>query len=428
MQELLDAIIAIVSGKVEASDQEAARPLLAELETLLAAVDDDTVDDIVATLKVVIKAATSGEKPLPTQPATTPAVPVIATVPADPRVFASIPDDEAPAAPHRPVGKGPAPATTDNGAQSDIAASAGRSDPVAQAAVVRFAVELGVKVEGKSPTLAAPKSGDESFTAAPRAALVAVLPVPSGEQPTAAPDSTGPTQAIFGVQADGGEPAPAIPTSDLKFEVVNPTPTTPAATVEITTGAGQVQSADTAVNAVSAVAHPVDEVPAIPVTAPAVTVSGMSDTALVARPLATAGEPDVAVQIVRHARITIAEGGGKASMQLQPPELGRLDLEITVAKGGIVSMHVISHSQEARSLVQSQFAELQASLQDQGLEVGDITVSVRDQRESSERQADGGPGEGSEGPAESDSLDLIINPPGVPQLAFAGYGTLDFSA
>ena len=296
--------------------------------------------------------------------------------------------------------------------------------------VPAFARQLGTRADGTPPATAGPSAANESLATTPHASAVAASSVLTGETPAAGahagpadlPVTDGLTKAVVGIRAESDGSATANAASGLKAEVVTPAPTPPAATVEITSGGGQLQPL------AGAVAHTVDAAPAIPVTAPAAAVNGASDTTALTDTRASASQPDVAAQIVRHARITIAEGGGRASLRLQPPELGRLDLQITVEKGGIVSMHVISHSQEARILVQAQFAELQSSLQDQGLEVREISVSVRDQRESSERQAEGGPGGSSEGPADSDSLDQGVNPLVVPQLKFFGYGTLDFSA
>ena len=94
--------------------------------------------------------------------------------------------------------------------------------------------------------------------------------------------------------------------------------------------------------------------------------------------------PDVAAQIVRAAEITIERGGGTVRLQLEPPELGRINLAIKVAEGGVVTMHIISESAEARSMVQSQLGHLQTALQDRGFEVGNLSVAVSDQGENSD--------------------------------------------
>lgn len=94
--------------------------------------------------------------------------------------------------------------------------------------------------------------------------------------------------------------------------------------------------------------------------------------------------PNVAAQIVRAAEITIERGGGTVRLQLEPPELGRINLAIKVAEGGVVTMHIISESAEARSIVQSQLGHLQTALQDRGFEVGNLSVAVSDQGENSD--------------------------------------------
>ncbi len=96
--------------------------------------------------------------------------------------------------------------------------------------------------------------------------------------------------------------------------------------------------------------------------------------------------PDVPTQIVRAAQMTIERGGGTVRIQLEPPELGRINLEIKVANNGTVSMHIVSNNADAKMLVQSQLPDLQSALQDRGFEVDELTVSVNDQDESSEAE------------------------------------------
>jgi len=82
------------------------------------------------------------------------------------------------------------------------------------------------------------------------------------------------------------------------------------------------------------------------------------------------------------------KGGGTVRLQLQPPDLGRLEIHIRVGNDGVVSMHMVSHTSEARSLVHSQLSDLHASLQDRGFEVGDLSVAVQDQDPQSEERGD----------------------------------------
>ena len=77
--------------------------------------------------------------------------------------------------------------------------------------------------------------------------------------------------------------------------------------------------------------------------------------------------PDVPTQIVRAAQMTIERGGGTVRIQLEPPELGRINLEIKVANNGTVSMRIVSNNADAKMLVQSQLPDLQSALQDRDL-------------------------------------------------------------
>ena len=106
--------------------------------------------------------------------------------------------------------------------------------------------------------------------------------------------------------------------------------------------------------------------------------------------------PDVAAQIVRAAQITIDRGGGTVRLQLDPPELGRINLSLRVADGGIVAMHMVADSAEARAIVQSQLGDLQTALQDKGFEVGSLSISVDDQERSGDSDEEAGSNNGLE--------------------------------
>jgi hypothetical protein len=440
LQGLLDALNAIMSEGVDASDEESLTTLFAQIEALFAATDENVVEDLLTRLEVAIGVAEPETKGSPTRPASTPAATVIANVPAAPRPFAIATPSEAPANPTAP----PAPPALDgtspnpvppglDGAQTTTVAVAGKSGveaPVAAAPVIAAPPKLGPDGK-KSPASPIQRPAFESLPASDRPLAVAVdSPVITGETPTTAngvqvvpADSSvtdRPVMAVVGPAPDEAAPA-AVEARPASTNGVTITATPPAATVEITATNGEAPNATGITTAIS------NDAP-IAATVPTAAVVTATEIQMADSVASTGGRVDVAEQIVRHARVTIAQGGGTATMQLQPPELGKLDLEIAVGKDGVVTMHVVSHNQEARFLVQSQLADLQQSLQDQGLEVGEFSVSVHDESETAEREAAGGSGTAPDGAEDmgTEVPEYVTDAP--PLLAFAGYGALDFSA
>ena len=433
MQELLDALNAILSGAGDVSDEETLSTVIAEIELLFASTDEVVVDNLLTRLEAAIGASAKETKGSPTQPSSTPAAAVIAIVPAEPRPFLTEAPVTAPPAPAGLAGKDPGPAPpVDHGAQTTAAVAAGDSGDkvLVTVPVMNRTTKAGADGD-KPPPATASRLPIESLPATDRAAAAVVIsPASTGETPTAASgvlvvpaDSTvtdRPVRAAVGMPVADADPTVADTRSSTPGFTLKAVP--PAATVEITAGKGETASPFSVTAPVS------NDAPMAAMAAPAAAASAVSGTLIVDGVADTNGRPDVAEQIVRQARVTIAQGGGTATLQLRPPELGKLDLKISVGKDGVVSMHVISHNQEARFLVHSQLTDLQSSLQNQGFELGEFSVSVRDQRESTGREADGQSGGTSDDSEDPGAIALEFANEAVPRLAWAGYGTLDFSA
>jgi flagellar hook-length control protein FliK len=86
-------------------------------------------------------------------------------------------------------------------------------------------------------------------------------------------------------------------------------------------------------------------------------------------------------------KVSAARGGSTATLQLSPPELGKVKLNITV-KDGVMSANVVTESKEARSVLVNNLAELKTNLEQQGIKVENF--DIRYSRDNNEAERDQG--------------------------------------
>ncbi|MBL3538768.1 flagellar hook-length control protein FliK [Aminivibrio sp.] len=98
-----------------------------------------------------------------------------------------------------------------------------------------------------------------------------------------------------------------------------------------------------------------------------------------ARELALAGRGGAALEDGMHnvVRFMRAEGHHRASMIVDPPALGRVEIELAATTGGVEASIRVGNEQ-LRQLVQDQIALLRTHLQQQGVQVAEFTVDIRD--------------------------------------------------
>ena len=73
-------------------------------------------------------------------------------------------------------------------------------------------------------------------------------------------------------------------------------------------------------------------------------------------------------------------GNSNFEIRLDPPDLGRIDVQLKVDSGGNVTSHIIAERPETLSLLQRQAPQLERALQDAGLNTGEGTqFSLADQ-------------------------------------------------
>ncbi len=91
-------------------------------------------------------------------------------------------------------------------------------------------------------------------------------------------------------------------------------------------------------------------------------------------------------QLVERALFTVRGEHSEARIALKPDHLGHVQLKI-VTENNLVTIKIITETPVARDLIDANANQLKTELQQQGLNVGNIEVSVSDERHDAYRQA-----------------------------------------
>jgi hypothetical protein len=86
---------------------------------------------------------------------------------------------------------------------------------------------------------------------------------------------------------------------------------------------------------------------------------------------------DFILQLADRIQIQVQDGKGEIRVQLQPDNLGHLEIRAENTVNGVVA-HIVAESGSVKNYLESNLQTLQQSLQDQGLKVTQIQVSVQD--------------------------------------------------
>ncbi len=112
---------------------------------------------------------------------------------------------------------------------------------------------------------------------------------------------------------------------------------------------------------------------------------------------ATAAVPVSALPVTIAARAKA--GSNQFDIRLDPPELGRIDVQLNVDSNGQVTSHVTVDRPETLSLLQSQQPQLERALEQAGLKTADngLQFSLRDQSFAGQNNSgNGGNGSGAQ--------------------------------
>jgi len=93
-------------------------------------------------------------------------------------------------------------------------------------------------------------------------------------------------------------------------------------------------------------------------------------------------EPSALEQVVRAARAQIGARHSQVRLQLQPPDLGRLRIDVRI-DGKTLQMHMEAQTELAHRLLTSRVAELRGTLQAQGLNVERVQIDLRGPQQTS---------------------------------------------
>ncbi|HTZ39863.1 MAG TPA: flagellar hook-length control protein FliK [Syntrophales bacterium] len=97
----------------------------------------------------------------------------------------------------------------------------------------------------------------------------------------------------------------------------------------------------------------------------------------------SAVKPQVVIsQVVNGAIETLRDGTGRAVLNLQPPRLGTLDLDVAV-KDNRVTMIMLADNQEVKQMLQSGMEDLRNALQDKGFQIDRLEVLVQNRPDES---------------------------------------------
>ena len=94
-----------------------------------------------------------------------------------------------------------------------------------------------------------------------------------------------------------------------------------------------------------------------------------------AEPPQAAANREVANQIFEKIKVDVKPGVSEIKMNLRPESLGEVSLRIA-SQNGIITAHFVAESQRVKEIIESNLNQLKDSLEEQGVTVSDLSVSV----------------------------------------------------
>ncbi len=314
-----------------------------------------------------------------TAPALASVVPAIAAVVAPPVAPALPADDAAPA----------------------IDATTASAEQLALATVENNGVAITVNEDSAAaPASAAAATGGQSatglFAARSSAAQATIMAADADGMSTPAFDAPDPGAIATAADTDAAQPANTETAPQAKAgsaatqgnatrtdTATSPAPAAARAAADAATltnatapQTDPAQGGQPQLSPLHAAAHTSNQMPQAPQPAVALVAPG------VAVPLA-----GVAMNIAAHARA----GKSQFDIQLDPAELGRIDVRLTVDRHGTVTSHVVVEKAETLDMLRRDAQQLQRALDDAGLKTGGggLQFSLRDQSSSPDRDDSG---------------------------------------
>jgi flagellar hook-length control protein FliK len=105
-----------------------------------------------------------------------------------------------------------------------------------------------------------------------------------------------------------------------------------------------------------------------------------------AKPAVThVNKDDLFAQIIEKAKVSIKNGNGEMEVNLKPDHLGKLHLKVSV-ENQIVTAKFMAESQQVKEVIETNLNQLRRNLQDTGIQVDQLMVSVGQQNNDSSFQ------------------------------------------
>jgi len=107
-----------------------------------------------------------------------------------------------------------------------------------------------------------------------------------------------------------------------------------------------------------------------------------------AMPVTKAGLEAMMASITGRALVTLKDGKSELKMNLMPPELGRMSMKF-VLEGGRMSGQIVVSTPEAKAIFDQNLGDLQRALQQAGVNIGSLNVSLSDRGQDNAGQPNG---------------------------------------
>lgn len=289
-----------------------------------------------------------------------------------------------------------APALPADGAAPAVDAATASAEQLALAAVENNGVAITVSEDGAATpaSAAAATTGHAAtglFAARSPAAQATIMAANADGKSTATFDAPDPGAIDTAADTDAAQPAKAdsAPQAEARpiaaqgeaarGDAASPAPATARAAADAATQTGAAtlqtdpaQGGQPQLSPLHAAAHASNQMPQTPQPTVALLAPG------VAVPLA-----GVAMNIAALARA----GKSQFDIQLDPAELGRIDVRLTIDRHGTVTSHVVVEKAETLDMLRRDAPQLQRALDDAGLKTGGggLQFSLRDQSSSPDR-------------------------------------------
>lgn len=94
-----------------------------------------------------------------------------------------------------------------------------------------------------------------------------------------------------------------------------------------------------------------------------------------------ANREELFAQLVEHAKVVVNNGGSEMEIHLRPEHLGKVQLKVSI-ENEVVTAKFVAESQQVKEIIESNLGQLKRDMQDSGMQVESIMVSVGQQQSS----------------------------------------------